>query len=96
MKRSGAITATAAVLVCCAGIAPVPAQRVTTRSPDARLALIIGTHATADSPSVPVYSITWRGASIVAESRLGLDFVESGPFGTNVLLTAVSHSAQRC
>ena len=74
-----------------------PPQSIVTQSPGGQLAIIVGKSAARGAVSPAMYSVRWHGKQIVEESRLGLDFTGSAPFGPDIraaLVTRSSHDAQ--
>ena len=58
-------------------------------SPDGRLRLVLDVKDFAETASAPVWSVTYKGEPIVAESRLGLSLAD-GPLQANVRLAELA------
>ena len=105
MRAAAVARVAAAALVCVASLAAkgrgqgdrspdtVTTWGVTTRSPNGRLGVTFRLRAGPNGTTVPAYRVSYRGAELVGESALGLDFAGSGPFGGDVRIAAVARAA---
>ena len=72
-----------------AGVAPA----VEVNSPSGDLVLTVGTEDFGDAQGCPFYRLSYKGQTVIADSRLGLD-LEPGALSANLVVTTVIRSRQ--
>jgi hypothetical protein len=62
---------------------------VTIESPDRNVRVVFGLYQTSRQRGVAAYDVLWRGRTLVQRARLGIDLLNTGPFGANLRVVSV-------